>query len=193
MSNQLIFEPWFGKNYGISSYGRLLIIGESHYTDGDEYTESTDFTSKVVDDYLNKKKDRHFFRNLGLLFNEQDRYEIWAKVSFANAIQNGLYDAKSQPQKEDIDTIIPAFWHLLEKTTPEKVIICSNRMWIKWMPDYDKRSSPNGHLDENGKHSTIWNYNYSSGNCSAIGINHPSSIGFSYTDWRPLVFKFLNS
>jgi hypothetical protein len=193
MSDQLIFEPWFGKNYGASSYGRLLIIGESHYTGDEEYTESTDFTSKVVDDYLNKKNDIRFFRNLGLLFNEQDRYEIWGKVSFANAIQNGLSDAKSQPQTKDIDTIIPAFWHLLEKTTPERVIICSNRMWTRWMPNSDKRSSPNGHLDENGKHSTTWNYNYSCGNCSAIGINHPSSIGFSYSSWRPLVFKFLNS
>ncbi len=189
--NQLIFTPYQGNNYKKSQDNRLCIIGESHYTEDAIYTEPTDFTSKVVADFVKGKDQIAFFRNIGLLFNEQNRNEIWPNIAFANAIQRGMTDAKSQPTEEDIATVIPAFWLILQEVRPTKIIICSNRMWTNWLPDYDPRSTRLHRLEAENRSSNIWKYDYGTGQCLAIGVNHPSKY-FSRDQWRPLVMKFLN-
>jgi hypothetical protein len=96
-----------------------LIIGESHYIeDSDDYNDSEKgnlFTSIVLQGFLDKKYNINFYRNLGLLFNSENYYEIWENVAFSNAIQTGLEHSKSQPAKEDIVTVIPAFLAFTEK------------------------------------------------------------------------------
>lgn len=201
--NAINFNPWVSEAYknGNGIYGKLLIMGESHYIDDEEEDDITqqldsaqsgpsEFTTSIVDGFINKKWELNFFRNLGLLFNKNDQYEIWENVAFANAIQVGLKTSTSQPTIKDISTVIPAFWELLELLKPGKILICSKRMWNNWMPDSDTRCQKIGEIECNGKYSTIWEYNYENGRCTAIGINHPSSY-FSYSNWEPLVKMFL--
>ncbi|HEX8334099.1 MAG TPA: hypothetical protein VF622_15875, partial [Segetibacter sp.] len=110
------FQPWKGENFGIGKYGRLLIVGESHYTEDDpKYDNPNELTTEVVQKFIDGEYDISFYRNLGLLFNKEDRYELWKNVAFTNAIQRGLHDARTQPEKEDIETVIPAFWKLIEE------------------------------------------------------------------------------
>jgi hypothetical protein len=187
---KLTFGPWIGSNYQTSPHGRLLLIGESHYLDNENVTDT--LTSEVIQKFVNGDYSINFYKNMGLLFNPQNPKELWQNVAFANAIQNGLPDSTSQPEKEDIATVVPAFWILLDLLKPEKVLVCSKRMWNYWLPDKDPRGSFIDHISENGKNSTVWKYNYTSGHCFAMGINHPSSY-FSYADWNPLVMKFMMS
>lgn len=212
--NALNFSPWvseaYNKNSGI--YGKILIIGESHYFDDEEEDENLNVqndeeqlqvlelkipktrdesTITMIEGYINRKWDINFYRNLGLAFNNKNRFEVWGNVAFANGIQKGLKSSICQPSKDEIATFIPAFWALLESLKPDKVLICSQRMWQKWMPDNDKRSSNVSSINKNGKHSTIWKYNYSGGNCIAMGINHPSKY-FSYDKWAPIISEFIN-
>lgn len=212
----LNFQPQVSESYrnGTGIYGKLLIIGESQYIDYEDEDENIDeelnnvindvsietppneFTSGVIKGYIDKKWDISFYRNLGRLFNKKDSYKVWKNVAFSNVIQVGLNSSISQPTPEQIQTIAPVFWILLENLKPEKILVCSSRMWWRelWWDtiDEDLRSTKLPTLlDVNGKHSTVWEYKYKTGVCKAIGINHPSRGGSS-DDWRPLVTEFLS-
>lgn len=210
MTNKLQFSPWISEAYKSRSgkYGNLLLIGESHYINKDESKENDDlnlatseikkmpdsnsnFTSQMVIGFIEKRWDINFYRNLGLLFNENDKYELWKHVSFANAIQVGLEYSDCQPSKEEIETVKQSFWTILSELKPDKIIVCSKRMWEKWMPDDDERGKGFSDISLNGLHSTVWRYEVDHHISYAIGINHPSRF-FSYKEWRPFVFKFLN-
>ena len=105
-----------------------------------------------------------------------------------------LNETAAQPTVEQIATIGTRFWLLLETVKPERILICSQRLWEKWMwpIDNDSRSVrlPT-RLNVNGKSSNLWKYDYGTGICISIGIHHPSSLGFSYNEWSPLVKSFL--
>ena len=164
----LNFQPFVSEAYKNNNgiYGKLLIIGESHYHDEDDIETDTEieeqvekevasneFTSAIVNGYIKGEWNLKFYRNLGLLFNENDKYEVWKNVAFANAIQVGLIKSTSQPTGEDIATVIPAFWSLLDNLKPDKVLICSKRMWNHWMPDSDNRSNHLKNVSLNEKYS----------------------------------------
>jgi hypothetical protein len=75
-----------------------------------------------------------------------------------------LFDANSQPTCEEISTIIPAFWALLRNLSPEKVLVCSKRMWNNWLSGKDEHgSSWVQDISANGRKSTIWRYQRSPG------------------------------
>ena len=205
----LTFQPWIPESYYDSNnpYGKLLILGESHYGVGEEESNSNDVsitetivnigkgnqtTSIVVDGYISRKWDINFFRNLGLSFNKEDRYEIWKNAAFANAIQKSLVGADSQPTREEIETIKPALWLLIENLKPQKMLVCSQRMWQYWLPDEDSRCNLIGHIAAEEKKSNVWRYKHEDGFCYAIAINHPSKF-FSYESFTPLIKKFITT
>jgi len=194
----LHFQPWVGKEY--DTKGRLLLLGESHYLD-DEPNEEDDFSIGYGDMTIEVIRDGHlagkdmrtpFFRNIGFLFYPDDCFKIWNEVAFANAIQIGLPKAKSQPGTREIETIAPAFQLLLDGLKPEKVMVLSKRMWFQnWIPE--DRGQFVSHIVENGKRSTVWQYEYVGGRCLAVAIAHPSRMrGNSYNKWKPLVDNFLS-
>lgn len=215
MIKALKFEPWVSDAYqqNEGKYGRLLILGESHYTsDKPTYDEAQKdfncddvnninllklnsdfgkFTKEIVTEFINEESNINFFRNLGLLFNPRDRIEIWKNVAFANGIQSLLLESNGQPNKNEIATVKEAFWSLLNDLKPDRVLVCSQRMWNYWLPDNDERGHLLTHHYANGKHSTIWKYNREGGHTYAMAINHPSKF-FSYSNWEPLVKSFIS-
>lgn len=204
---ELVFKPWISASYKNKTgiHGQLLILGESHYIEEDQKKDLKDydvvndnedeieslsnFTHSAVEGYLLRKYDINFFRNLGLLFNSENRYELWQNIAFANGIQYLLSGSNTQPTKEEISTVKDAFWSLLEELNPSKILVCSQRMWQNWLPDDDPRGEKISELKENNKYSTIWRYKINGHVCHAMGINHPSKY-FSYDNWSPLIVKF---
>ena len=215
MIKALKFQPWISDAYrnNEGKYGRLLILGESHYTSDkptyDEAQKDFDseellsfdlpeekkyfgkFTEDIVTEFINEESDINFFRNLGLLFNPYDRIEVWKNVAFANGIQTLLLESNGQPTKNEISTVKEAFWSLLDNLKPDRVLVCSQRMWNYWLPDDNERGYLLTHHYANGKHSTIWKYNREGGHTFAMAINHPSKY-FSYSNWEPLVKSFIS-
>ena len=203
------FQPWVSKNYEdkTSKYNRLLILGESHYIEDDYSEEQKDneddysnsqedvtpnnFTSAVIQDFLDDKHNIAFFRNLGWLFNPNDKKEVWNEIAFANAIQIALGSSTEQPSKSEIETVKNAFWLLLDNLEPDKILVCSKRMWDSWIPEDPAKCEFVRHIKNNHKSSTIWKYKTKSKDCLVMGINHPSKY-FSYNNWRPIVMEFLN-
>lgn len=206
MINDLNFSPWIPSNYGTGMYERLLIIGESHYIQDERQEDDiieearkllqhqpvSSFTSGIIESYIDGIVDINFYRNLGLAFNPNDRFEVCNKAAFANAIQIPSVEASDQPEVKHIETFIPGFWAILKEVRPDKVIICSKRMWNYSPPDYDERGKYVESIEEGSCKSTIWKYNYEEGECFATGINHPSSF-FSHSSWHPFIQKFLKS
>ncbi len=188
------FKPWIGQNYNNSKYGKILIFGESHYHNG-ENKLNPEFTREVIEEYLSGEyyPAYRIYSNLGLIFNPDDKFELWNNCAYANLIQHALSDADDQPNSAHIETVIPAFWDYINEIKPEKIIFCSKRMWENWLPDNDPRCRMINSINENSKDSTIWEYDYDGGKAVAIGISHPTSYGFSNNDWRPLIQKFIAS
>jgi hypothetical protein len=187
----LSFKPWIGANYENPKYGKFLILGESHYGDVDSI--NSNFTTEVLEEYLSGEyyPAYRIYSNLGLIFNENDKYELWNNCAYANLIQHFMNDKDAQPSSAQLESIIPAFWELLELLKPDKIIICSKRMWENWLPDNDSRCRMIDEIKTESKYSSVWEYDHSSGKTLAIGINHPTSIGFSNNEWRPLIQKFI--
>lgn len=190
----LKFQPWVPKLYNDSNnpYGKLLILGESHYIyDFNDNVDYSDITNEVLNDVIagNGCENINYYRNLGRVFNDNQKF-IWEYASFANVIQNPMKDSSMQPNNEDFKTIIPAFWLLVESLKPQKILITSKRIWNKWLPDNDNRSQLVGNIAAEGKESNVWSYKHDDGFGYAIGINHPSKF-FSSEKHKPLIEKFI--
>ncbi len=205
-SNESLFNPWIPENYGSGKFGKLLIIGESHYYDEDDQEDQKDeiefdnydsvvdehsFTKDIITGYLDGSFNISFYRNIGLLFNPNDRFEIWREAAFVNLIQTALSSSKSQPSNEHIKLAKENFFPILDRLDPDKILVCSRRMWNNWLPDESPRGKYITPIEANGKKSTIWEYSLKNKICRAMGINHPSKY-FSYNEWRPIVKSFLS-
>jgi hypothetical protein len=191
MSN-IKFIPFISEGFNNNpKFGKILVFGESHY--GEDHQNDITFTNEVIDEFLSGENYPAYriYTNIGLLFNESDKYDFWKNGAYSNLIQGFMSDCDDQPNKSHIDTVIPAFWEILDLVKPEKIIICSSRAWNNWMPDSDPRCKKIDDISEGECSSSIWEYNYNGGTCTAIGINHPTSFGFSSNKWRPLIQKFI--
>lgn len=191
--DKLLFNPWIPEDFHSASnkFGKLLLIGESHIAN--ETTKmNKNFTINVIEEVLdeNRCRDYRHFTFLGNLISPNDRATTFKHCAFANIIQDVFPGPGIPPNKNQIATIIPAFWELLNVVKPEKIIITSARTWEKWMPDNDVRSAHIDNLKIDGRYSSIWRYKYNGGTCEAIGINHPRSRNFY--SWRQLVTEFIN-
>ncbi len=190
----LHFQPWIGEEYYKGR--KLLLLGESHYLDAEPDEEDFsagygDITTDAIRNFLTiNDMPTPFFRNTGLIFYPDDCFKIWNEVSFANLIQIALPRAKSQPGPKEIGTIAPAFKLLLDNLKPERVLVLSKRLLI-WIPK--DNGSFVSEIEEEGKKSTVWKFDYLGGNCLAMGINHPSRMfGNDCYLWKPIVDKFLS-
>ena len=189
---KLRFKPWIGNYYEENENGKILLVGESHYLDGEDIT-TQDFTTAVINEYLSDgNMQTPFFKRIGQIFDRNDFKAIWAKVAFANLIQSGLSNSSSQPTKDDIATINPAFEILLNDLRPNKVIVLSKRLWNFWLTEENAQFI--GKIKANGKSATVWEYIRDGHSTIAMGIWHPSRMfGNSCYDWTPLVEKFLKT
>ncbi|RYE58356.1 MAG: hypothetical protein EOP48_03710 [Sphingobacteriales bacterium] len=174
VNNKLNFEPWIGRNYSESAE-RLLLFGESHYINEGE-NDDHNFTTEVIKNHLAKEEMRTpFFETIDLLFtNDAEQKEFWDRIAFANLIQKGFATALDQPSLEDIATVAPSFYTLLNLLQPTKVVVLSKRMWNYWLPEGNGRQV--GSIVEGKLKVDVWKYEYDGGFCLAVGIKHPSRI-----------------
>lgn len=193
MANNLVFQPWIGNEYGKSEFGKLFIVGESHY-DYEGILDYKNYTTNIISK-LGSKADNDFYIKVGQLFNENDYLFVWPKIAFANGIQY-LFD-ESRPVKtaEHNHTIEPAIKEYLNIIKPSKMLVCSQHIWNKGLPTNISWGRYIGRLkdEENNKESSLWEFEYEGGICLSMGIHHPGSTRpkFRVEEWRPIVKKFL--
>lgn len=195
----VFFMPWVGKEYAAGGiFGkRILVLGESHYGDGEP---SSDTTVRVFEEYLGCPETvpsylqsfHKFERSLvGSSTDCTDRKRIWDSVVFYNYLQTPMSGPRQGGKKSDYANSSEAFFEVLEKYRPEYIIVWGYRLWDN-MPT--ERWKWGEEIVVDGLPAVKFGYyTLSDGTrIKAIPIKHPSA-GYSWTKWHELIDIFTNN
>lgn len=126
--NNLNWYPWIGENY---SKTKLLIVGESHYEDGDEWQLGNKNTTKtIITKRINGDRGKLHTNIEKTLLNldnptKEQGFNFWKSIAYWNLLQR-LLDSREQvdrPMDEDFDMGWKVFFELIEILNPKYVII----------------------------------------------------------------------
>jgi hypothetical protein len=191
-----MFEPWQGDLYGqfdnAISGVRLMILGESHYSDRPEHpVGSTDpgMTKWVVDHYLKGELGvghRRTLTKMGAIVAHKqpsqmsitEREAIWHSVIFYNYIPVIAAANYSQPIPEHLwhGRAVEAFRYVIRKHEVEAILVCGLRLWQGMgcaMPE-----------EVNGWANTRRYRTYGDFMAVATFMHHPAARGWSFDHWR---------
>nr|WP_321373333.1 hypothetical protein [uncultured Bacteroides sp.] len=207
----VFFEPWVGENYenGGMFGKKVMALGESLYCGGgcpecgkgkaDESGNNCWTTQKAVNsilyDYDNcdnwKKTYLKFERSLVNKETEQElRNEIWNSLLFHNYLQIPMDKAREAGSCEDYKTAEKAFFEVLEKYRPEKIIVWGRRLWKK-MPGGDLWTESEKIVIEGNSERTGY-YTLNDGTkVEVMSVYHPS-VGYSWDYWYKFINAFIN-
>lgn len=193
-----MFKPWIGRDYGARTNSvkghKLLILGESHYTDKSEWVGrfDADDTSGVVQYWAIQNRYR-FFTTLSRLvtgerretWSDEENSRFWNSVAFYNFIP--VYLPKGgRPNPAMWAAGTEPFRIVLEEIKPETVIVCGIGLW--W---WAMNSMPGGIA------ANPYNCDTSPiGSGIGVRIAHPTgSRGksrYTYEKYRPIVQQAMN-
>ena len=189
--NPPLFDPWVGPDYGKTSLGRLLLLGESHYFYHTE-PDYASFTKRMIEG-LGTTEDNNFYIKVGQIFDPADYRTVWPKIAFGNAIQFPFRVARQAVTREHLNTVEPAVRAYLELTKPTRMIVFSSRVWHRGLSQTWGRPIKTLQDGTFGRRATVWEFDYPVGSCHGIGVHHPSSSRppFLPEEWRPIINQFL--
>ena len=212
--SEINFKPWVGKDYLSKGYQgqRILVLGESHYcaaelAEGGRCTpfclkekmkeecfcQTQDVVHEAVYAYGGQKYLRCFvsFERAvtGKVLTQEERVVFWESVMFYNYIQYALSAPRTSPNPEHWGKSEKAFVELLEKYSPDKIIVWGVRLY-NGLPDL-------GGYGMKLKVSTtdsadVWMYNVKGKDIPALKIHHPSApTGKNWDYWHEVISNFL--
>lgn len=133
-SEGVFFLPWIGEHYDANSEEpRLLILGESHYSQPEE--ETPDLTRACVREHANREWNHRFFTMLTQLVSGEDHWDIdrvqfWNRVCFYNYVQRSVGDSWGiAPDCDAYSRDERAFRAVISSLRPTRVLVCSWRLW----------------------------------------------------------------
>ncbi|HTV32040.1 MAG TPA: hypothetical protein VME69_02920 [Methylocella sp.] len=145
------FNPWVGEHYATGLWGRkLLIIGESHYTqwDGETHNLSHEITRECVLEILNGEGGAPYWsRVLNRVGGDEyrsRRSDFWNQVAFYNFIQSQLNGgAGTRPTLTQIKEAGSAFEEVVKYLKPERIIVTGRTVgrYFKKIPGYQQLTS----------------------------------------------------
>lgn len=208
------FNPWVGKDYFTKGFQgkRLLVLGESHHCDDELAKNGKCFptclkekmnkichaqTQKVIHDAIYKYEGVHFQRTficferavLGKVLTETERELFWQSVMFYNYLQYSQSAPRTTPQPEHWIESKEAFSELLEKYSPDKIIVWGARL-------YDYLHNFNGKdyklIVSDNNIAEIRYISFNGHNIPALKMLHPSCPrGKNWEYWHKIISKFL--
>lgn len=192
----VFFKPWVGTEYSSGGiFGkRILVLGESHYTDDEP---EPNLTIEVMKEYLSYETTippylqsfNKFERSLvGTTTGGAIRKQIWNSVVFYNYLQVSMSGPRQAGQKSDYADAAEAFYEILEAYRPEIVIVWGYRLWDTIPAD---RWEWGEEITLDGELSRIGCYLLVDGTrVKAIPVKHPSA-GYSWNKWHKFLNQFL--
>lgn len=182
-SDRIAFHPWVGREYlqGFPIAGgriRLLLLGEAHVlnpydNDSRNRSQGVSFTSDSISNYLadagapgRRWRPAAYWTRVGKVIAGPDSYDrqaFWHSAAFYNYVQS-FQPLRSGPPDAAYAGCRPAFDEVLEKLRPDAVVVLCKRLW--------------------------WRVNDLVGAYGVL-VNHPSSPGFTYSHWHPVITKRL--
>lgn len=170
----VFFLPWIGDHYRVDSPAtRLLILGESHYSNAE--AETPDLTRRCVSEHAAWTWDHRFFTMLTQLVSGDDHWVIdrqafWGQTCFYNYVQRSVADSWGvAPSSDDFVRDEAAFRSVLACLCPTHVLVCSWRLWES-LPTTLFGTDPLMSLSDRFQ---IWRMN-TQPETLAMGIPHPS-------------------
>lgn len=187
----ITFLPWVGDAYARAYYGkRLMVLGESHYCAAEDVrpTMTTDVLRTVFDSeeefegYMNTfTKFARALDGTDVSRTEQER--VWQRVMFYNYVQVPMTYARVSPTTAQFRSSDDAFFAILEKYRPEKIIVWGSRLY--------NNLPRQGEQGQDVKGRETWIYRLKDGTpVHLLPVTHPSA-GFSPTEWHEVISKFL--
>lgn len=183
-----MFDPWlrpeFGRADNVLGGVRLLVLGESHYCDGDDAhlvgKFRSGFTTEVVEKYALAEPQR-FFTALSSLIAGRPKHElsaselgaIWDAVAFYNYVPRCIAKNARPNAQEWRDGAAP-FRALLAREKPNAVLVCGYDLWW-WMVQ--------GASSESLKEPWTLDF-YDVHGVPCARMQHPSRA-FAWQKWRP--------
>jgi hypothetical protein len=137
----VIFEPWKPLGNDPRFVGRrLLIVGESHYDEGQTYTQEQirTFTTDIVRTWgAEAKGHQRFFANIFRTLNEPNAdhtseafRSFWHRVFFYNYVQSFVRGgARVRPTAKMFADSADAFHAVLNDVKPEAVLVMGQATW----------------------------------------------------------------
>lgn len=191
------FRPWRGARYAEGFLGRrVLILGESHYHDlGDRIDDNPDITRQVVELQFDGSGTTYsFFTHIAKTFVGPDLYldaaakaAFWNQVAFYNYVQQSVgVGARVRPTDALWASGEAPFFEVLDELKPEVIVALGYELWNN-LPNTG-RTGPQ--LADQVRPRT-WIYPHAGGSSLAYGVIHPSSGGYSSTEWHPRIMEVL--
>lgn len=208
------FNPWVGKDYFTKGFQgmRILVLRESHYCKNElakngrcfplclkENMDSACYsqTQDVIYDMIYKYKGEPYQRTficferamLGKELTQAERETFWHSVIFYNYLQYSQSAPRTTPQSEHWAESKEAFSELLEKYSPEKIIVWGVRL-------YDYLHNINGKnyklIVSDNNTAEVRYISLNGQNIPALKMTHPSCpIGKNWEYWHKIISKFL--
>ena len=190
-----MFEPWVGEQYGkpgnVLGGGRLLVLGESHYThDAAQVgTSEPDGTKDAVGDYALPHNQKTFRNITAVLAGKAPRElslpeveAIWNAIAFYNYVPTYVASPSlgGRPSPAQWRAGAAPFRRVLAEHTPDGVLVCGLTTW-DWLV-YD---SPGGR-DVDTRSFEVFPVN----GVPCRRIRHPGR-GFGWRQGRPVVEALL--
>ena len=188
--------PWIGNEYDKTKF---LIIGESHYEDGDFWQlgnkETTRMiTQKRIDDVngkwtLHRNVEKTILNKTDISFDQ--RQELWNSVAYWNLVQR-LLDSRNQddrPNDNDFDLGWKLFFEIYKILEPKFCLVLGKAPYGRlgnYLTNFQTEwKVAKSELNPNEK---IFKLTNGKQEMTLIFINHPSgSFGFDYQKWAEIL------
>jgi len=98
--------PWVGRSYERT---RTIIVGESHYEDGDDWQENNPEATRIVisKQFTDQRGKTYSYAEKALLGKDQttaaDGLRVWPAVASMNVVQRLMSSIQERPNDEDFD------------------------------------------------------------------------------------------
>lgn len=182
------FQPWIGSNYGPRSrFGMsVMLLGLSHYREFED-VELQNYTQHVLRRHIEGSNDRsrYWTKCARTVSRKMERAEFWDSVIFYNYVQDFVGSGpRKDPTLDQLATSWGPFLRVVTQHQPDVIIATGKFLWevLSEKLPHTKTQRRNGRdllyakLLEAAPGAGILGY-----------INHPSSGGYCYATWRPIV------
>ena len=182
--------PWRGASYdkGLRGGLKLLVVGDSHYSDDEKEASDPSLTCRIVDQAREEAGWRffeHIRRTACGVEKPLSQNQFWQSVAFVNLVQDALMTSSSLPSAEQIERGWRALRETVAELSPDLMFVFSARAW-----DHDGPASRS--IETDGNAFVSYGQLYGIGCFPRAGrkplwsarFNHPRQPGCEASVWR---------